>query len=371
MVRNVLDCAVSLKTAVDYDRCFENYEKFCKAAKYPSKPLPFLAISTFLVYIVLVTEKATMVGPVWSALQHVQATRGYEPLSKSELARLRRLRKGLKKLAPHIASKALPFTLKCMDSLVSELDKRDELMVKLADRLHTYYDQRSGVTARDAVRLAFLQWKARSFLAHSAMLRASDHSFRERKAHNQMTKGCIQWSTDMLTMWVPPGKANADFEPTFHCLRHHKSCAAMHFLQYWWAMDFASQPEDAYLWPLIVNGNVIWSSPSPVKAFVVLTLFLLALLPALFPPWYIKGVTGHSWRSGGCTDLLAAGAPDSFVRMQGRWRSPCYHVYKRHSAAYGRQVSTRLFAELQPNWQNSNYGRFTSLVSHITDEDGI
>jgi hypothetical protein len=365
----VLDCAVGLKTAIDYDRCFENFEKFCKAAGYESKPLSFLAISTFMVFIVLATKKATMIGPVWSALQHIQATRGLDPLSATELARLKRLRKGLKKLAPHIAKKALPFTLKCMVSITDELDRQDALMVKLADYLRTQYDQRTN--ARDAVRLAFLQWKARSFMAHSSMLRASDHSHRERKAHNQMTKGCVQWGTDLLTLWVPPGKANADFEPSFHCLRDHKACAAKHFLMYWLALDFDNKPENCYLWPNIVNGNVIWSSPSPVKAFVALTIFLLTLLPALFPAWYIKGITGHSWRCGGCTDLLAAGAPDSFVRVQGRWRSPCYHIYNRHSMAYGRLVSARLFDEMAPSWKTSGYEKFVSLTSHITDDDGI
>ena len=368
MTHSVLECSVSLKVSVDYDRNFENYRKFCISCQIPALPLTYRSIAMFMCWVVSVTGKATMIGAIASAINHKIGSMGLVPLTKRDQQRLKRLKQGLRKLAPHFKQQAAPLTIEVLVALTNKLSDNADLSIKLAARIN---NARAHHDPRAATRLAFLQWKARTFISHSAMLRASDHSFRERKAHNQMTKGCVQWRTNLLVLWVPPGKANADFEPTFHPLSSLDGCAAKYFLDYWHAFNF-DDPEvkqDAYLWPLVHNGMIIRARPSPVTAFVKLTVYMLNL--AGFPPSYTSQITGHSWRCGGCTDYLAADAPDSFVKLQGRWRSPCYHTYLRHSYCYGKQVSQRLFRLLRPACRDGSFKDFVPLTAHISDEGGI
>lgn len=47
----------------------------------------------------------------------------------------------------------------------------------------------------------------------------------------------------------------------------------------------------------------------------------------------LPGVTTHSLRAGGCTDLLQGGASHELVKRQGRWRSDCFLQYWRPEPA--------------------------------------
>ena len=366
---SVLDCAVSLKTAIDYDRNFENYKKFCSSCRMPHLPLGYANLSMYYVWLVMTFEKATMVNPTSAAIEHKRVLLGLPAMPPEDQARLARLKRGLHKLAPHIAKQAAPLTLEVLSAMVEKVEVKAELLKQFSDKVNGMEKQRTPHQERCDKKLAWVQWKARAFMSHSAMLRASDHTLRERKAWNQMTKACIRWQADLLVLWVPPGKANADFEPTFHSLTLSDKSAAKWFLYYYVLFDFDSKPQDTFLWPRVHAGFILWDQVAKCTQFIAVTIYLLTITG--FPAVYIAQVTGHSFRSGGCTDYLAAGAPDHFVKLQGRWRSDCYTVYRRHSMAYGRQVSQRLFTELQPAWQQSDYDSYWKIVASFTDEDGI
>jgi hypothetical protein len=367
----VLDMAVQTSTAIDYDRNWENFNKFCRSCRIQPTPFTYRSTAMFLVWLVKVLQKCTMNDAVMAAIHHKRAILGIENFSDIDLNRLTRLKRGLRKLAPHIANKAAPLTASVLHQVCGQVERSSELLNKLQSKLRKLRHARTSEGAREATRLAFAQWKARAFISHSAMLRAGDHSIRERRAYNCMTKACVQWRSDILILWVPPGKANADFEPTFHHLDSDGDLdgAAKLFLNYWILFDFDSRAENENLWPRVLNEVIMWGQIAKVAAFVQLTKFLLQITQ--FPDTYISQVTGHSFRSGGCTDYLAAGAPDNFVRLQGRWRSDCYQIYRRHSLSYGRNSVQRVFASLRLSWQEAKYKQYCPLVSQITDEDGI
>eukprot|EP00035_Acanthoeca_spectabilis_P019318 m.419618 g.419618 ORF g.419618 m.419618 type:complete len:491 (-) comp16841_c0_seq1:179-1651(-) len=53
---------------------------------------------------------------------------------------------------------------------------------------------------------------------------------------------------------------------------------------------------------------------------------------------------GHSYRQGGATALLAAGAPEWIIKTMGRWKSDCWHLYsctdERHFENWGSSMFT-------------------------------
>jgi hypothetical protein len=67
----------------------------------------------------------------------------------------------------------------------------------------------------------------------------------------------------------------------------------------------------------------------------------LRLLKRVGEMLQLPGVTTHSLRSGGCTDLLEGGAPHELIKRQGRWRSDAYLQYWRPQPA---ELSTHLGA---------------------------
>jgi hypothetical protein len=368
----------SVKDATEsgYRSMFACYRRFCYSCKVPALPFRYAPAAKFVVYYMLIRHgynsrnPTASLGNIKSALKFVAEVDGLDWMSKADDKRLGRLIKGLKSFFPQVVKRAAPLTLQILCTVVETLEQRGELKEALLGTIASKADARQPGSGKEQARKVLMQWKARAFMAHSAMLRADDHSVRHRRAWRTMTKSCVQWRSDMVILFVPPGKTNSDFEPTFHAVRQDPACAGMHFWVYWVAFDFDNQPESALLWPLIVGGNIIWARPAQVKAFVALTEQLL--VAAGFPQWFVDLVTGHSFRCGGCTDLMAAGAPDSFIKLQGRWRSDAYRIYLRHSYAYGRQVSGRIFSSLRHAWKKTNmYEKYVALGSHYEDDDGL
>ena len=51
--------------------------------------------------------------------------------------------------------------------------------------------------------------------------------------------------------------------------------------------------------------------------------------PGDYHPIQSKEIGGHSYRIGGCSALLAAGAPMLVIQAMGRWSSDCFLLYCR------------------------------------------
>jgi hypothetical protein len=90
-------------------------------------------------------------------------------------------------------------------------------------------------------------------------------------------------------------------------------------------MDLASQPPAYPLWPVIKDNQPQWRRALPKKDFIALARELLAKAgyPAL-------RYAGHSYRSGGATDLWESHRCRPLtIKLHGRWRSDCYFLYIR------------------------------------------
>ena len=71
--------------------------------------------------------------------------------------------------------------------------------------------------------------------------------------------------------------------------------------------------------PLFVFGNGKFLTRSYVVSFLQITL------PG------VPNICTHSFRIGGASAALSAGAPDAMIRVMGRWSSDCYLRYIRVS----------------------------------------
>ena len=279
---------------------------------------------------------AASIDGIVSALKWAADVDGHDWMPKQSESRLRRMAKGLHQLMPHVQKQSHPMTL--------------SFFLWICNRVEALEFHPLIRTGDGALRLSYVQWKARGIMAILAMLRSDDHS---EKAHKMMMKCCVQQRGSVLMLLVPPGKRNAKWEPTFHHVNPlDKECPVLHFLNYYNTFGFKTKKSDVLLWPIIVkNGDrekISWNRQTPVKDFVTFTIKMARI--AGVPDWCLRRITGHSFRSGGCTDLLAAGAPEDFVQMQGRWSSTAYKIYIRHSFEYGGAVSARLSQLLRHSW---------------------
>ena len=53
----------------------------------------------------------------------------------------------------------------------------------------------------------------------------------------------------------------------------------------------------------------------------------------------------HSLRIGGTTVLFAAGLPGNAIKLFGRWKTDCYHVYTRMDHSLLKSLSTMIAEE--------------------------
>jgi len=72
-------------------------------------------------------------------------------------------------------------------------------------------------------------------------------------------------------------------------------------------------------------------SPGPLFTFsdgrYLTRNFLVAFLRMVLPN--VNNINSHSFRIGGASAAMAAGASDALIRIMGRWSSDCYNRYIR------------------------------------------
>jgi hypothetical protein len=170
-----------------------------------------------------------------------------------------------------------------------------------------------------------LQQYFRGLNAHTGMLCFDDHK------RGKLRKGDVVVLPSGSTItWVPPGKVHKRYEPFVAHFHPSMTSSAFVFAQYAERIGLAAQPDDAFLFPLIdACSEVCWEYPADDAAF--LSWWVDRARAIGVPEDIVARMTGHIFRSGGCTDLVVAGAPAAWIKIQGRWRSDAFLVYFRAS----------------------------------------
>lgn len=171
-------------------------------------------------------------------------------------------------------------------------------------------------------------------------LEGYQHITMSRIAHDALLRGCelvklkigdLVWSAEMsaVRMTIHTSKANKDGPTEYVSLRDYGPQSAVAFLrEYVRIMGFAARGKRSSqpLWPVVSpDGHVNWGQATTKSSFVSLARKYLA------QAGYAQQMySGHSYRSGGATDLWASHrARGRTIQLHGRWKSDAYRLYIR------------------------------------------
>jgi hypothetical protein len=202
--------------------------------------------------------------------------------------------------------------------------------------------QRVRVQSGGLVSRFDLQWMACTQHSRDSMMRAQD------RFGGKSRKCDVEWkSGGHAVAWVQPGKCHKDRQPTaLYFDAGNFSSSAFCLRQYWNSVDMDSRADSAFLYPFIdpVTDAIDWSRPMTNSNFLADTHRRAHL--AGMPEHMVRKLTGHSHRSGGCTDRVMAGVPGIWIKMQGRWKSDAFMTYFRLSQFSMHYVASEMFSRV-------------------------
>lgn len=161
-----------------------------------------------------------------------------------------------------------------------------------------------------------------SRVAHDALLRGIELTL--------LRIGNIKWSPDRtrVTIAIHYSKAHKQVaQPEWVTIVDYGPSSGVAWLRrYWNVMQLDTRPPAYPLWPLVdKHGNIQWSTPTPKPTFISRARALLSV--AGYPA---HRYSGHSYRSGGATDLWESHKCRPLtIKLHGRWRSDAWRLYVR------------------------------------------
>jgi hypothetical protein len=282
--RKALDC---------HTRC---YSTFCKSARIQAFPVTYTSLGLYLVqYCRWFGHTARSIPTIIAHIKRANRTYSKEWLDYESEWRLKDLIKGLKKSDITPSKQKLPITFNVMRDIEKVSDMNSNL--------------------------AHFQHIVMSRVARDALLRGAELV--------QLRIGEITWNLDRTraTLYVFYSKAHklVDKAEEVTIFDYGPSSGTAALRKYFQIMGMASKPPAFPLWPVIDNNQPQWNKALSKKSFVDLARDLLAKAgyPAL-------RYAGHSYRSGGATDLWESQRCRPLtIKLHGRWRSDCYFLYIR------------------------------------------
>ena len=286
--------SLSWQVVESTERC---YATFCRSANITAFPVSFESLGLYLIqYCRRFGHTTRTIPSIVSYLK--RANRRYSTvwLDDSSQLRLDDLIAGLKKFDRSTPARKLPMTHTVMADI-----QRVAVMTK-----HKHY-----------------QHIVMSKVAREALLRA--------KELIQLRHCDISWASDRrsVTVIIHMSKANKTGPPERVILSDFGESSAVAFLRQYvdiMRKGFPITPSTQPLWPFISDqGNISWATATTKANFVSLARQLLS--KAGYPA---QSYSGHSYRSGGATDLWdSQRCRPLTIKLHGRWKSDAYLLYIR------------------------------------------
>lgn len=305
------------------------YITFCFHFGVEAFPVSVWGLSLYMVqYVKCFGNRASNLPGILSALKRYSLERGHPWLSDLDLYFITDLRRGLGKLDRRAPRRKRPITARILAAMRGYVGPAASL-----------YDFQGLVMAH---------------LAHDALLRGIELV--------SLYVSDVQWGPDRQTAMLrirrsKMNKLGEDELVTLPCYAGPYSGLA-YLRSYWYCLDLdALANQDVPLFPLLapaaIPSQVVFASTSLPHRKAQFVSWCRRLLEALgFSP---EDYSGHSFRSGGATDLWEGGAPPLVIQLHGRWKSDVVYLYIRDNpenrahalaAAFGNVAS--LFAALPP-----------------------
>ena len=273
------------------------YTTFCQSLKVPPFPVSYTSLGLYLVqYCHRFGNTTRSIPTILSHLKRANRAHADEWLDTPSQLQLDDVVAGLKKYDRTAPKRKMPITHTVIADIMSVAN-----MANIRDYQHV----------------------TMSKVAHDALLRG--------KELIKLRVGDLVWSSDRskVIVTVHTSKANKIGPPEFITLGDYGPTSAVAFLrEYVRIMRFEEQQMTSShpLWPIITpTEEVNWSQPTTKAYFVGYARQLLTV--AGYPA---HAYSGHSYRSGGATDLWASHRCRArTIQLFGRWKSDAYRLYIR------------------------------------------
>lgn len=287
-------------------RCFTT---FCNSVGMQPLPLSFKALALFCIQYCYRFGNTTRSLPGQLALlKRANREAGHTYISEADEARLQDVISGLKKFDRTAPRRKLPMT--------ADLLARVEPFLPLSTQ--------SGFQVATMQRVA-----------HDGLLRGSELV--------QLKRGHCQWSADgdSVTIMIHLSKANKVGPPEPVTLINYGPSSAVAYLkEYWRGLNMSEQPANAPLWPKLGHARRVPLTKNDFVKAARQALQHAGLNPQLY--------SGHSYRSGGATDLWASQrVRPRDIQLFGRWRSDAFYLYIRDHPHERAQTIADAFASFQ------------------------
>ena len=276
------------------------YAQFCEMAGFPAFPVTMRGICNYLVDYVHRGNSPESLSGVVSRLKRFTLEQGYEWLTEGQQFYVANVRQGLRRLFKEPVVRAAPCTVAILNNLAAAADPQDPL---------------------DFMVLTMC------FVAHNGLLRGGELL--------QLTVGDLRWDTPDRTacsLRIGTSKANQFGAPEWVPYEDFGDNSAAAFLRDYVAR-FALDGR-ATQTPLFPAFPQVASCPAALSHAAFTRHFRRLLDRAGLPP---AGYTGHSFRSGGATDLFNGECRPHTIRLQGRWLSDAVWIYVRDCPEHRRR----------------------------------
>lgn len=284
----------STRSALEsHKRC---YIVFCRSAKQQAFPVSFDALSMYLShYCKWLGNTARSIATILSHLKRANRAYSKEWLDPESQRRLNDVITTLKKRDSNESKQKLPITHKVMSDIEA---------------------------AADLSRLDDFQHIVMSRVARDVLLRGVELV--------ALNIGGITWNTSrsQVTVSLSYSKAHkrVDVPERVIITDYGPSSAVAYLREYFRVMGLDKKPPTYPLWPQTdAFGGIKWKSRVTKDQFIGHARRLLKRAG-----YDYRKYAGHSYRSGGTTDLWESGRCRPLtIKLQGRWKSDAYRLYIR------------------------------------------
>lgn len=275
-----------------HKRC---YTMFCRSADVQAFPVTYTSLGLYLVqYCHWFGHTARSIPTIIAHLKRANRDYSKEWLDYEGEWRLKDLTRSLQKRDPTPSKQKLPITYDVMKAL--------EAVANMGDYAEFQHIVMSRV-ARDALLRGaeLVSLRVGEVVWSNDRSQATLHIFYS-KAHKRVDKA------ELVTI--------SDYGP---------SSGVAHLRRYYDVMGIDSRSPAYYLWPSIKDNEFQWGTHIAKSTFIDLARTLLTR--AGYPAYRYAG---HSYRSGGATDLWESHRCRPLtIKLHGRWKSDCYRLYIR------------------------------------------
>lgn len=300
----IFNAALSKNTHPVYRSYVRRYISFCREFHLRPFPASRTTLHLYAAHWVTSGRAHTTIASIFSAIKNVHRAHLWTWLDEESKAWLQQFMVGIRKSFPHEPKRKMPLTISILRAITAKADLSN---------------------TQEA------QYITMAFLAHDGLLRACELL--------QLRLADVTWERGRIRLRVRDSKANklsGRPEHVYIYPSEWRLCGYSALKAYWRRMQGQHGCRTDFLFP-----SASPSAPMPKKAWIDYIHRKLATA-GINPQAY----SGHSFRSGGATDLWDGQCRPRVIQLFGRWLSDAFWLYVRDNPHAGAREVADAFSQL-------------------------